>query len=62
MYVFILLAIKIMLKSCQKTTDQRDYIKRVFLGAHGNDPEGKVAMKLCLKVAKDVLRSNDIIK
>ena len=60
LYVFILLALKIMLKTCQKTNDQRDYIKRVFLGAHGNEPEGKVAMHLCLRVAKDVIRSNDI--
>ena len=60
MYIFILLAIKIMLKTSQKTTDQSDYIKRVFLGAHGNDPEGKTAMELCLRVAKDVIRTNDI--
>ena len=60
LYVFILLAIKIMFKTCQKTTDQRHYIKRVFLGAHGNEPEGKTAMQLCLRIAKDVLRGNDI--
>ena len=58
LYIFVLLALKMMLKSCQKTTDQRDYIKRVFIGAHGNEPEGKIAMKLCLRVAKDVLRGN----
>ena len=60
LYIFVLLAIKIMLKSCQKTTDQRDYIKRVFIGAHGNEPEGKTAMNLCLRVARDVLRGNGI--
>lgn len=60
MYVFILLAIKIMLKTCQKTSYQTDYIRRVFLGAHGNEPEGKSAMNLCFRVAKDVIRHNDI--
>ena len=56
-YVLIMFVEKIILKIAQKTDDQKCYVNRVFLG---NNPEGKVAMKLALKVAMSVIRNESI--
>ena len=58
LYVLILFAEKIILKTCQKTNDQREYVARVFMG--NPEPEGKKAMVLGLRVAKDVIRGQPI--
>ena len=60
LYCLIMFAEKLILKSSQKTSDMRDYVARVFLGVNGNDPEGKTAMKLALRVGKDVIRGQPI--
>ena len=60
LYCLIMFVEKIILKNSQKTSDIRDYVARVFLGVNGNDPEGKTAMKLALRVGKDVIRSQTI--
>ncbi|KAL5267744.1 hypothetical protein ACHWQZ_G004702 [Mnemiopsis leidyi] len=58
LYILILFAEKIILKTCQKTNDQREYVARVFM--RNPEPEGKKAMVLGLRVAKDVIRSQPI--
>ena len=58
LYLLILFAEKIILKTCQKTDDQREYVARVFMG--NPVPEGKRAMVLGLRVAKDVIRGQPI--
>lgn len=56
-YLLVLFVEKIILKFAQKTDNQRDYVNRVFLATQ---PEGKVAMKLALKVAMNVIRKEPI--
>ena len=56
----VLFAERIILKTVQKTDDQREYVDRVILGLNLPEPEGKTAMQLCLRVANDVIRGNQI--
>ena len=60
LYLLILFAEKIILKTIQKTTDQRAYVDRVFLGLNLPEPEGKTAMTLALRVGNDVIRENSL--
>ena len=60
LFLLILFAEKIILKTCQKTDDQREYVHRVFLGTNLPEPEGKKAMMLGFRVAKDVIRGQTI--
>ena len=50
LYCLVLFSMRVMLKSCQKTTDQAEYIKRVFIGSNVVEPEGKTCMLLCLEL------------
>ena len=43
-----------------KATDKRSYINRVFLGFGTDQPEGKTAMHLALRVGQDVIRKRSI--
>ena len=58
LFLLILFAEKVILKTCQKTNDQREYVGRVFMA--NPEPEGKKAMVLGLRVAKDVIRGQPI--
>ena len=57
LYIFVLFAEKIMLKTVQKTNNQAAYVRRVFLAS---PPQGKLAMELCLRVGEDVIRGRPI--
>ena len=52
-YCHILFALRIMLRKVQKTDVSAKYVNRVFKPHDGCDPDGKQAMKLALKVAKE---------
>ena len=59
-YCLIMFTEKIILKTAQKSDDQREYVNRVILGLNLVEPEGKTAMKLALRVGKDVIRGQPI--
>ena len=60
LYCLIIFTERIILRTTQKYDDQRDYVNRVTLGTNFPEPEGKVAMKLALRVGKDVIRRQPI--
>ena len=60
LYCLIMFVERLILKTCQKTEDIRHFISRVFLGINLNEPEGKTAMKLALRVGKDIIRGQSI--
>ena len=57
LYCPVLFAVKVMLKKVQKTDVSSDYIKRVLKGSSSN---GKKAMTLALRVAKEVAERKSI--
>ena len=62
-YCLVLFAIKIFMKKVQRTDISAEYVNRVLvpLPSNDNEPAGKTAMLLCLKVAKDIAYENSIL-
>ena len=59
LYLPVTYVLKVILAKAQKTLLKPNWVKRVLCGVSGNLPDGLVAMKVSIDIAKEAIHGND---